>query len=100
MPLKKISWFLIAAGLITFLIGIYQLNTIPDSVAVNRNAFIVSTTQLFTFEGLTAISLILIGLGSYVAGQGKEGPSTSHFTLDFTRKMESSRSASSKVRPS
>lgn len=92
---KKISLFLLTAGIIAFLVGIYQFNLTTNSgKLVAEDSSVIQSLHsahfkgrdLIMCEGLLTLGVCMIGIGSYLAGSLKSRLRTHSLVLDFTEK--------------
>lgn len=96
---KEFAIFLIAAGILSFLIGIYQLNPAAwskeaelkaDAPTKAQSSSNFSNQELLSYGGLLA-GTVLIGTGCFLAGSLHVNQDHHKFTLDFTGKEMSHR---------
>lgn len=97
---KEFAIFLIAAGILSFLIGIYQLNPAAwskeaelkaDAPTKAQSSSNFSNQELLSYGGLLVVGTVLIGTGCFLAGSLQVNSKHHKFTLDFTGKEMSSK---------
>jgi hypothetical protein len=96
---KKIALFLLAAGSITFLSGVYCFNkevmTQREGKSI-KNSTLTGTSAPGTnighragmYTGLLVLSTLMIGAGGYLEGRLKSKPQRHSLTLDFTNQID------------
>lgn len=93
---KKFALILITAGILSFLVGIYQFNQIAPiqqtsitkkstaATSVVQEVNTLANRRFLSCEAMLTLSTIMIGLGSYLAGSTKAKNAYHHLTMDFT----------------